>query len=456
MTLTSPSAPRAAACRSQLIGGWEVGLLVFMVLLYVAGAFINPGFFGATDAFSAVLRDAARFGVMAVGMTFVIVNKDLDLSVGSTLGLIARRLLASSSRRPTTTSASSRAIGWRRPGVGLWSAWSTASLVTFLRVPAFIATLTMLFIGRGFVLGLTGGKTISYTDKARDYRVVLPHRRDQRLGLQQPDLSSSSSSPSSARWCSPRPAGATRPSRPAATSWRRPMPASRPTGCACAPTCSRRLRDARRPDGVAQDKGITSQYGPGAELIVIAAVIVGGASILGGRGRVLGALLGAHAGRADRQGAARGHSDHPHDQGRRRRDAGQGIAQLPPGAVPAFLGLILLVAVLIEPWMIRRNALGAALGAAARPAAAARARYRRRRHRGRADQGQRRRPTVALGATRHRQFLARRDAAAIILLAVAALAGRPLRCGPTSGADLAQHLQPAARPSPRSRSRRSA
>ena len=36
-----------------------------------------------------VLRDTARYGVMAVGMTFVIVNKDLDLSVGSTLGLVA-------------------------------------------------------------------------------------------------------------------------------------------------------------------------------------------------------------------------------------------------------------------------------------------------------------------------------------------------------------------------------
>ena len=44
---------------------------------------------------------------------------------------------------------------------------------------------------------------------------------------------------------------------------------------------------------VAQDKGVTSQYGLGAELIVIAAVIVGGASILGGRGRVLGSCLGA-------------------------------------------------------------------------------------------------------------------------------------------------------------------
>ena len=37
---------------------------------------------------------------------------------------------------------------------------------------------------------------------------------------------------------------------------------------------------------MAQDKGVHSQYGQGAELIVIAAVIIGGATILGGRGRI--------------------------------------------------------------------------------------------------------------------------------------------------------------------------
>ena len=69
--------------------GWEVGLLVVMVLLYVLGTSINPRFFGDLTALQSVLRDAARYGVMAVGMTFVIVNRDLDLSVGSTLGLVA-------------------------------------------------------------------------------------------------------------------------------------------------------------------------------------------------------------------------------------------------------------------------------------------------------------------------------------------------------------------------------
>jgi ribose transport system permease protein len=36
----------------------------------------------------------------------------------------------------------------------------------------------------------------------------------------------------------------------------------------------------------------------------------------------------------------------------------QAVTQLPPGAVPAFLGIILIAAVLVEPWLIRKNAFG--------------------------------------------------------------------------------------------------
>jgi ribose transport system permease protein len=60
-----------------------------MAILYTAGLYLSPAFFGTTDALFSVLRDASRYGVLAIGMTFVIVNKELDLSVGSTFGLTA-------------------------------------------------------------------------------------------------------------------------------------------------------------------------------------------------------------------------------------------------------------------------------------------------------------------------------------------------------------------------------
>ncbi|ODT85271.1 ABC transporter permease [Phenylobacterium sp. SCN 70-31] len=163
MTSTAIAPPRRRL-PLELIGGWEVGLLIFMVLLYVAGVFINPKFFGQTDAISAILRDTARYGVMAAGMTFVIINKDLDLSVGSTFGLVATVFSLAFSTSyydlgivPSLVAAI--AVGL---GVGLINGY----FVTYLRVPSFITTLTMLFIGRGFVLGLTGGKTVSYSEKA--------------------------------------------------------------------------------------------------------------------------------------------------------------------------------------------------------------------------------------------------------------------------------------------------
>ena len=148
MTGIASAAPfREAGKDAPLIfGGWEVGLLVLMGLLYAGGLYLNPAFFGSTDALSAVLRDASRYGVMAVGMTFVIVNKELDLSVGSTFGLTATFfgvLFAPSYF-----------------DLGLWTAviWClvlglaigliNGVLVTILEVPAFIATLTMLFICR--------------------------------------------------------------------------------------------------------------------------------------------------------------------------------------------------------------------------------------------------------------------------------------------------------------------
>lgn len=100
-------------------------------------------------------------------MTFVIANKDLDLSVGSTYGLIAvvfARLFASDALDFGVIEC---AIFCLLLGtvIGLLN----GILVTILRVPAFIATLTMLFIGRGFVLALTHGQAIYYSSKAKDY-----------------------------------------------------------------------------------------------------------------------------------------------------------------------------------------------------------------------------------------------------------------------------------------------
>ncbi len=140
-----------------------------MVVLYAAGVYINPKFFGQTDAFSAILRDTARFGVMAAGMTFVIINKDLDLSVGSTFGLVATvfSIAFSQSYYDLGIVASLVAAVIAGLAVGLVNGF----FVTVLKVPSFITTLTMLFIGRGLVLGRRAARR---SPTARRRRATAP------------------------------------------------------------------------------------------------------------------------------------------------------------------------------------------------------------------------------------------------------------------------------------------
>ncbi|TIY02857.1 MAG: ABC transporter permease, partial [Mesorhizobium sp.] len=102
-----------------------------------------------------------------VGVTFVIVNKDLDLSVGSTYGLVAvvfARLFAPSFLDLGVVTSVILCV-LLSVLIGLVN----GVLVTILKVPAFIATLTILFIGRGFVLALTHGQAIYYPAKATGY-----------------------------------------------------------------------------------------------------------------------------------------------------------------------------------------------------------------------------------------------------------------------------------------------
>ena len=369
----------------NLIGGWEVGLIIFMILLYLVGTYINPKFFGSAAALSSVLRDGARYGVMAVGMTFVIVNKDLDLSVGSLYGLTAAAFAVSFSPAYFDTGIPV-AIFWTLL-VGLTVGLINGTLVTLLRVPAFIATLTVLFIGRGFVTGLSGGKTISFIGKAEEYPEFFVLGENNAWGFNNQvfifvifaavgmfllaktrfgyKTFATGGNELAANYAG------------IATHWVRMRAYLLSAFCA---TIAGIMQ-------VAQDRALIAQSGQGLELIVIASVIVGGASILGGRGRVLGSALGVVLivliDKVLREGYPTTRTVMVGDI----EMTVQAVAQLPPGAVPAFLGLILIMAVLIEPWLIRRNALGrlwARLRGLPPPPAPG---DRRHRHRGRADQG---------------------------------------------------------------------
>jgi len=337
----------------QFFGGWEFGLLALMALLYVVGAFINPNFFFSLDAFQALLRDASRYAVMAVGMTFVIANKDLDLSVGSTYGLVG--VVFAYFFDPNHYDMGVVEAVLACLALGAFIGLVNGTLVTVLRVPAFIATLTMLFIGRGFILGLTGGQSILYPIKARDYHWFFQLGEFNSLGFNNQItialiiVAIGAVVLAKMRW------GyetlATGGNELAAiyagipTRWVRVRSYLLSSLCATVAGLM----------AVAQDKGASPQGGLSAELIVIAAVIIGGASILGGRGRVLGSFLGALLtvliNKVLREGVPITRTLMVNGE----PVAVQAHFSLPAGAVPAFIGILLLIAVLIEPLIIRQR-----------------------------------------------------------------------------------------------------
>jgi len=427
MAVAITTAPPAAVRRRlpiELIGGWEVGLIVFLVILYLIGVYINPRFFGGAAALSSVMRDSARYGVMAVGMTFVIVNKDLDLSVGSLYGLTS--VVFSVCFSPSyLDSGLVTAIGWSL-AIGLLVGLINGVLVTILRVPAFIATLTVLFIGRGFVLGLSNGKTISYIDKARSFPEFFTIGENNGWGFNNQVFVFAVFAVIGAFLLAKTRIGyqtfATGGNELAATyagigtRWVRMRAYLMSAFCA---TIGGLMQ-------VAQDRGMIAQSGQGLELIVIASVIVGGSSILGGRGRVFGSMLGVILvvliDKVLREGIPTTRIVKVGDV----ETKIQAVAQLPPGAVPAFLGLILIIAVLIEPWLIRRNALGrlwAYLRGLPPPPVPETG--------GIAIEGVQTKGTVAsdkaMGASNLGKLFARRDAAAILIAIVLWLAGLYLR-----------------------------
>ena len=168
MTTSVERHPRVALWREAvstlLFGGWEVGLLVIMALLYLGGLYLNPAFFGSHRG--AVLGSARRVALWRDGGRHDLRHRQqgarpvgrLDLRPdGDDLRHGVRADLFRPGRRT--------AVFWCLV-LGLAIGLINGILVTVLEVPAFIATLTMLFIGRGVILGLTGGKNIAFEIKA--------------------------------------------------------------------------------------------------------------------------------------------------------------------------------------------------------------------------------------------------------------------------------------------------
>lgn len=145
-------------------GGVKAALSKYMILLELAGICIVVALL--TDKFMSVnnwmniLLTASYSGLVAVGMTFVIITGGIDLSVGSILAFSSMIGAMAISR-----------WGWPVPiaiifiiVIGALIGWEQGLFVSRLNMPAFIVTLAGMSIFRGLTMVVSGAKPISGLD----------------------------------------------------------------------------------------------------------------------------------------------------------------------------------------------------------------------------------------------------------------------------------------------------
>lgn len=140
--------------RVQMLALQYAPALLFLVLIAVFGT-LSERFLTPTN-FLNIVTQAAHIGIIGIGMTFVLLVAGIDLSVGANMYVSCIVVaLYLKGWNPIVGFLTVAVLGL---AFGAFNAW----VITRLRVPAFIATLATLFIGRAIALYLSEVKMIPF------------------------------------------------------------------------------------------------------------------------------------------------------------------------------------------------------------------------------------------------------------------------------------------------------
>lgn len=135
----------------KLSGFVILGAILLEAIVFAA---IAPHFLSFENLINIALSIAV-IGVLAVGMTFVILTGGIDLSIGSVvaLGGVAAAMV--------TRKTDYASLGFAAAlGIGLLSGWFNGAAIAYFRVPPFIVTLAVLTIARGLAFIFSEGRSI--------------------------------------------------------------------------------------------------------------------------------------------------------------------------------------------------------------------------------------------------------------------------------------------------------
>lgn len=164
-TRTAPSQSSGPPAQKRLPGGdhlrsvlgaREAGLAGVLILLVIFLSIRSP-YFLTVGNLTVVGRQASLALLIAVGMTFVILAGGIDLSVGSIVALVSiltGEFMVSLHLNPVVAAVLALLCGIV---VGLVNGFIVATTA----IPAFVVTLGMLAVARGLALGITKGESLS-------------------------------------------------------------------------------------------------------------------------------------------------------------------------------------------------------------------------------------------------------------------------------------------------------
>lgn len=131
--------------------------LILFALLFITFGLLSHRFLSLAN-FLNIVTQATHVAVMAIGVTFVLLVRGVDLSVGSVMYLVAVVLGLYLADQPLAVAIPAILL------VGLLAGAINAWFITYLKVAAFIVTLATLFIARGLALHLSGTKRVLQSD----------------------------------------------------------------------------------------------------------------------------------------------------------------------------------------------------------------------------------------------------------------------------------------------------
>ncbi|MEV6601803.1 ABC transporter permease [Actinoplanes sp. NPDC051346] len=264
----------------------ELGIILALAALVVLTTVTNPRFLSG-QSIRDILLNSAILAVMAAGQAVVVITRNIDLSVGSVLGLSAFTVATMMSANPNLPMVVALLAGI---GVGAVAGVLNGVLVRFGGVPALVVTLGTLYMYRGITYSWAGGQQVNADELPRhflrfagDSLLGVPWlvlialvvvggvsliMRNYRVGR---ELYAMGSSPPAAELAGIRVA----------------------RNLLGAFTVSGALAGLAGVLFAARFGTVDAAAGTGYELNVVAAVVVGGVAVFGGSGTVWGAGLGA-------------------------------------------------------------------------------------------------------------------------------------------------------------------